>query len=79
MFRQIGIATVVGPVLWLVTSVPAPAQPTPTLPPPEKFEKSEKTIVINPTDDECKKGWSADLKWSKEQFDGYCTRIRTSK
>ena len=62
MLRHIGVATVVGPILWLMSSNSGTAQTTPILPPPEKFEKSEKTIVVNPTDDECKKGWSADLK-----------------
>ena len=79
MLRRIGVATVVGPILWLMSSNPGTAQTTPTLPPPEKFEKSEKTIVVNPTDDECKKGWSEDLKWSKDQFEAYCTRLRMSK
>ena len=79
MLGRIGSATVFGPIVWLLTSSPAAAQTTPTIPPPEKFEKSEKTIVINPTDEQCKKGWSDDLKWSKDEFEAFCTRLRTSK
>jgi len=67
MFRHIGAATVVGPVIWLLAFNSAPAQTIPpTSPTPSMPEKSEKTIVVNPTEDECKKGWSDNLKWTKE-------------
>lgn len=80
MLRPIRTVTVVGPIVWLLSVPPVSAQTTPpTFPAPDKGDKSEKSIVVNPTDDECRKGWSADLKWTKEQFEVYCERLRTSK
>jgi hypothetical protein len=37
------------------------------------------TIVVNPTQDECKRGWSAQMRWTKEQFEAFCTRLGASK
>jgi hypothetical protein len=37
------------------------------------------TIVINPTVEECRQGWNSNLKWTKEQFEHYCTIIKSSK
>jgi hypothetical protein len=37
------------------------------------------TIVVNPTEAECKRGWSADLRWTEEQFRSFCERLETSK
>ena len=37
------------------------------------------TIVVNPTQEECKRGWSAQMRWTKEQFDAFCARLGASK
>lgn len=37
------------------------------------------TIVVNPTQEECKRGWSAQLRWTKDQFDAFCARLGASK
>jgi hypothetical protein len=37
------------------------------------------TIIVNPTEAECKQGWSANLRWSKEQFETFCTKLGASK
>jgi hypothetical protein len=37
------------------------------------------TIVVNPTQDECKRGWSAQMRWTKDQFDAFCARLGASK
>jgi hypothetical protein len=37
------------------------------------------TIVVNPTQDECKRGWSAQMRWTKAQFDAFCARLGASK
>lgn len=36
-------------------------------------------LVINPTTEECKKGWEATMKWSKEQFEQLCAQMRAAK
>jgi hypothetical protein len=36
-------------------------------------------IVMNPTTEECKKGWEAAMKWSKEQFEQLCAQMRAAK
>ena len=59
----------------LMLLILAPALPLTAIaqsnPPPSK---SEPGIVINPTINECNKGWDGDagVKWSKEQFDKFC-------
>jgi hypothetical protein len=37
------------------------------------------TIVVNPTDDGCKRGWNADMRWTQEQFRQSCAKLNTSK
>ncbi|HET6928516.1 MAG TPA: hypothetical protein VFI48_16830 [Hyphomicrobiaceae bacterium] len=37
------------------------------------------TIVVNPTQEECKRGWSAQMRWTKDQFDAFCARLGASK
>jgi Spy/CpxP family protein refolding chaperone len=54
-----------------------PGQTDPT--PPNPQAKPGATIVINPTEDECQKGWNSSLKWTKEQFDQFCTRLKAAK
>ncbi len=54
---------------------PGPTAPKTPLPVPKKGED----LVVNPTLDECKAGWHAGLKWSKEDFDKLCTQLRISK
>ena len=51
---------------------PAPAQPNP-------LAKPGSDLVINPTTEECQKGWSPGVKWTKEQFEAFCQQMRTSK
>ena len=54
-----------------------PGQTDPTAPNPQA--KPGATMVINPTEDECQKGWNATLKWTKEQFDQFCTLLKAAK
>ena len=37
------------------------------------------TIVVNPTEEECKRGWSAGMRWTREQFQEFCARLGSSK
>ena len=54
-----------------------PGQTDPAAPNPQA--KPGATMVINPTEDECQKGWNATLKWTKEQFDQFCTLLKAAK
>lgn len=36
-------------------------------------------LVINPTTEECKKGWEAAVKWTKEQFEQLCAQTQAAK
>jgi hypothetical protein len=54
--------------------------PGPTNPvPPNPQAKPGATIVVNPTTDECRSGWNASLRWTKEQFDDFCNKLGASK
>ena len=37
------------------------------------------TIVVNPTDAECKSGWRPGLRWTQQQFAEHCTKLQSSK
>jgi len=77
------IRTIAGALLVCCCSV-ASAQnvpsPGPTNPAPSNPQGKEgATIVVNPTAEECKRGWDPSTKWTKEQFDQFCTRLGASK
>ena len=55
--------------------VPGPTNPNP----PTPSASGEKTIVINPTLEECRRGWVSTAQWTKEQFDQLCSKLQTSK
>jgi hypothetical protein len=55
---------------------PGPTNPNPA---PNPALKPGTDLVINPTTEECQKGWQEGSKWSKDQFDSFCTQIKTSK
>jgi len=61
----------------LAQTVPTPGPTNPNQPNPQAQPGA--TIVINPTERECEKGWSPDLKWTKEQFDDFCGKLKASK
>jgi hypothetical protein len=77
------------PVAWcllLATGALAQASPPgPTVPDraiPEKMlpvPRPGDDMVLNPTLEECKAGWRPGLRWTKEQFDNFCTQFRISK
>jgi hypothetical protein len=49
----------------------------PTMPsqPPLLIAKRGDNLVINPTIDECRMGWHLGLKWTKKQFDNFCSQL----
>jgi hypothetical protein len=78
-FARAAVATA-GLVLLCTASLaqPTPA-PGPVKPPPPVENPAGKGIVLNPTDEECKRGWSPSLRWTKEQFNDFCGKLGTSK
>ena len=55
--------------------------PGPTKPPPSDspLAKPGADMVINPTTEQCREGWNASLKWTKEQFESHCAQMKASK
>jgi hypothetical protein len=76
-------------ILWVVVActglAQAPPQPGPTVPGPVTPEKplpvpkGGGSIVINPTAAECKAGWRPELRWTREEFYGFCRQFEISK
>ena len=58
---------------------PTPGPTNPTPPQSNPLSKPGTDLVINPTVEECQKGWTPGVKWTKEQFDAFCQQMRTSK
>jgi hypothetical protein len=80
------LATVLSMTLLLTSAAvvsaqttPAPS-PGPTNPiPPNPQAQPGATIVINPTTDECRRGWDASMRWTQDQFREFCTKLGASK
>src|SRR5687767_1706714 len=70
IFTRCAIAAAVALCATASVAQTTPGQTDPTLPNPQA--KPGVTMVINPTEEECKKGWNSNLKWTKEQFDQFC-------
>lgn len=59
---------------------PGPTAPDRTV--PEKMlpvPRPGDNMVLNPTLEECKAGGRPGLRWTKEQFDNFCTQFQISK
>ena len=70
------VATMMGARLTSAQTGPTPGPVNPT---PNPLAKPGADMVINPTTEECEKGWRPDLKWTQAQFDSFCTQMKTSK
>jgi hypothetical protein len=59
---------------------PAPGPTNPT-PPAAGHPQAQPgaTIVINPTLEECRRGWNSSMKWTRPQFEHFCTVLQASK
>jgi hypothetical protein len=87
MFRALAIASSAA-LLWgasvgasLGQATPSP-QPGPTNPGVSSSNPQAQpgaTIVVNPTTEECRQGWNSSMKWTKEQFEHFCTTLQSSK
>lgn len=56
---------------------PTPGPTHPGTPNPQA--KPGATIVVNPTAEECRQGWKPGAKWTKQQFEEFCAKLRASK
>jgi hypothetical protein len=56
-------------------------RPGPTSPPPpnQPLAKPGADAVINPTTEECRNGWDPTLRWTKEQFEEFCAKMKAAK
>ena len=87
MFRAVAIATSAALLLGASVSAglgqgapsPRPGPTNPTSPPANPQAQPGATIVINPTVEECRRGWNTSMKWSKEQFEQFCATLHASK
>ena len=69
------IALYAGGALAQTSPEPGPTAPPKTLPVP----KGGESLVINPTQDECRAGWRPGLRWTQEEFDKFCRQLEISK
>jgi hypothetical protein len=58
---------------------PRPGPTNPGSPAANPQAQPGATIVINPTVEECRRGWNTSMKWSKEQFEQFCATLHASK
>jgi hypothetical protein len=80
--RLLVFATAVGgAVPYVPAAMAQTATPGPTNPgqPSNPSAKGNKDLVINPTEEECRKGWHSGLRWTKEEFDNFCGQLKSSK
>ena len=70
------VALLGGVCLALAQATPGPT-PGPTHPNPQT--KPGAPIVVNPTEEECRNGWNPTLRWTKEQFEQFCAKLKASK
>jgi hypothetical protein len=63
-----------------MTALAQTQAPGPTnLTPPNPQAQPGATMVINPTEQDCRRGWDPSLKWTRQQFEEFCTRLGASK
>jgi hypothetical protein len=75
----LGSATLIGSVMaGLAQTSPTPGPTMPT-PPNQPLAKPGTDLVINPTTEECQKGWDPSVKWTKEQFAEFCAKLKAAK
>jgi hypothetical protein len=87
MFRALAISSSAAVLLFASVSAgigqstpsPQPGPTNPTTPPNNPQAHPGATMVINPTVEECRLGWNSAMKWTKEQFDHFCTTLQASK
>jgi hypothetical protein len=74
-------------LVWPLAEAIAQTSPTPgpTAPQPpnqplaQSGASSGRELVVNPTIEECQKGWNPTLRWTKEQFAVFCAKLKAAK
>jgi hypothetical protein len=78
--RQLGaIATL---SVWAAGAVFAQTQPPPgpTKPAPAaSLLEQPSDLAISPTAEQCREGWNARMRWTRDQFESRCAQIVASK
>lgn len=71
---------------WAASTMTAVAQTTPSPSPgptnpatPGIQSGRGANIVVNPTEDECRRGWNPTMRWTQQQFQEFCTKLGASK
>ena len=72
-------AMLCGAVAGHAQTSPTPGPTNPAPPQTSPLAKPGADLVVNPTTDECQKGWNPGLKWTREQFEAFCKQMQTSK
>jgi hypothetical protein len=70
------LAAGLAPLAYGQTTSPGPTNPSPQ---PNPSAKPNSDLVINPTVEECEKGWHSEPRWTKEQFENFCGKMKASK
>jgi hypothetical protein len=68
-----------GAAALLLLSAPSLAQQVPSNPGSNPQSKQGANIVINPTVQECERGWNSNSRWTKEQFEQFCATLGKAK
>lgn len=76
----VGCAALLTVALHRVASAQSTPAPGPTNPiPPNPQSQPGATIVINPTLEECRRGWEPSMRWTQDQFQQFCTKLSEAK
>ena len=65
------------PTAALAQNSPGPGPTNPV--PPFQENQPGLTMVINPTIEECRRGWNETVKWTREEFQKFCNQLGASK
>ncbi|MDX2201823.1 MAG: hypothetical protein NW223_03675 [Hyphomicrobiaceae bacterium] len=68
--------TLAGGALAAAQTSPSPG---PVNPAPNPQAQPGATIVINPTVEQCRRGWNDTMRWTRQQFAEFCTKLGASK
>jgi hypothetical protein len=65
-----------GLVLAQTSPTPGPTRPETV---PGSVARADKDIVVNPTLEQCRVGWHQTLRWTRDEFDAHCGKMKAAK
>jgi hypothetical protein len=65
-----------GLVLAQTSPTPGPTRPEPA---PGPMAKTDQDIVVNSTLGQCRVGWNPTLRWTRDEFDAHCGKMKAAK